>query len=49
MHKNDLKNACTRVRINYNAWLDCFWCCMRGTVGENWYSRPSELASPRRE
>jgi len=27
----------------------CLWCYMCETVGDNWYSRPSELVSPRRE
>jgi len=35
--------------MNYTILLDYFWCCMRGTVGENWYFRPSKLISPRQE
>jgi len=43
------KSVCTRIWMNCMDVLGCFWCCVRETVGENWYSRPSELISPRRE
>jgi len=33
----------------YGLYFAVFRCCMREIVGENWYSCPSELVSPRRE